>query len=311
MRVGNNAPVHTPERATTWRLAHGQRLSLEAPLILGILNLTPDSFSDGGEYPTVEAGVSAAARMVEAGAHMLDLGGESTRPGATSVADNEQIARVIPVLEAIRRSGGPARDIPISIDTTRASVALAALNAGADAVNDISAGLDDQGMLGLVAQRGAGMILMHRLRPPARDSYSDQYDSPPEYADVVQDVAAHLGARIWAGVEAGIDPESIAVDPGLGFGKSVEQNLALIARTGELVALGRPIVSAASRKSFVGRISLGGLSDPQARLAGSLAASVAHCLAGASIFRVHDVAEQAEALRIAEAVRRAGRPLET
>ncbi len=278
---------------------------------MAILNLTPDSFSDGGSYPTVETAVAAAARAVADGAHILDLGGESTRPGAASVAEAEQIARVVPVIRAIRAAGRALGEIPISIDTTRAAVASAAVDAGADAVNDTSGATDDANMLKLVAERGAGIVLMHRLRAPARDSYSDAYSQAPQYRDVVLEVRAFLAGRIEAAEAAGIAPESIVIDPGLGFGKSVEQNLELIARTGELLALGPPVLSGASRKSFVGRVSFGAASEPRARLAGSLAISVAHFLAGASIFRVHDIAEQAQALRAAEAVRRAARPLQS
>lgn len=284
---------------------------LDSPCVMAILNLTPDSFSDGGSYPTVEAAVAAAARAVADGAHILDLGGESTRPGAASVAEAEQMARVVPVIHAIRRAGGALAEIPISVDTTRSSVAAAGLDAGADAVNDTSGAMDDEAMLRLVAERGAGIVLMHRLRAPAGDSYSDAYAQAPQYGDVVGEVREFLAGRIAAAEAAGIDPGSVVIDPGLGFGKGVEQNLELISRTGELLSLGRPVLSGASRKSFVGRVSHGGTSEPRARLAGSLAVSVAHFLAGASIFRVHNIVEQAQALRAADAVRRAARPLQS
>jgi dihydropteroate synthase len=230
------------------------------------------------------------------------------------VPEAEQIARVVPIVTAIRRAGPGVpglAGIPISIDTTRAAVARAALDAGADAVNDVSAATDDPAMLALVAEYGAGIILMHRLRKPGADSYSDAYASPPVYGDVVREIRDSLGARIDAARAAGIGSDSIVVDPGLGFGKTVEQNLELVARTGELLALGRPVVSGASRKSFVGRVTVGAASEPRSRLAGSLAISVVHRLAGASVFRVHDVAEQVSALRAAEAVRRAGWPMTT
>jgi dihydropteroate synthase len=278
---------------------------------MAILNLTPDSFSDGGRLPTVRDALIAAAKAVEDGAAMLDLGGESTRPGAVSVADDEQISRVVPVVRAIRSAGGALDGIPISVDTTRASVAVAALEAGADAVNDTSAGTDDPEMFAAVARTGAGIVLMHRARPPAEDSYSDRYLRPPRYVDVVDEVGMYLRGRLAAAASAGIAPESVVIDPGLGFGKSVEQNLELIGRTGELLRLGRPVVSGASRKSFVGRVSTGTTSQPRDRLAGSLAVTVAHRLAGASIFRVHDIAEQSAALRVAEAVQRAEKRVAT
>lgn len=295
----------------SWSLANGRRLTLDAPCVMAILNLTPDSFSDGGSLPTVESAVQAAARAVQDGASILDVGGESTRPGAGAVSESEQIARVVPVVAAIRRAGGALRTVPISIDTTLSGVAWAALDAGADAINDVSAGTDDPGMLALAAQRGAGIVLMHRLRAPAEDSYSDAYSRPPEYGDVVRDVREWLRGRMAAAGAAGISAGAVVIDPGLGFGKTVEQNLALIARTGELLILGPPVLSGASRKSFVGRVSVGVGSEPRLRMAGSVAMSVAHLLAGASIFRVHDVAEHAAALRAAAAVRRAGWPAAT
>jgi dihydropteroate synthase len=295
------------QSVATWLVARGRRIDCACPVVMAILNLTPDSFSDGGAYPTVADAVHAGARAVEAGAAILDLGGESTRPGAATVDTAEQIARVVPVVRAIRSAGGVLADAAISIDTTRAAVARAAIDAGADAINDVSAGMDDPEMLGLVAERGAGIVLMHRLRAPAADSYSDRYREPPFYEDVVSAVREHLMERVAAGTKAGVGVESIVIDPGLGFGKTVEQNLELVARTGELVSLGRPVVSGASRKSFVGRVSTGGDTEPWSRLAGSIAMSVAHRLAGASIFRVHDVAEQMAALRVAEAVRGSSR----
>lgn len=277
-----------------WRL--GQRLlDLARPRVIAILNLTPDSFYDGGSLGDVHAAVEAARAAVRDGADMLDVGGESTRPGADRVDPDEQIRRVVPAIRAIRATG--AGEVPISVDTTSAAVAEAALDAGADAVNDVSAGTDDPRMLPLVGSRGAGVILMHRLRPPGADSYSDRYAVEPEYGDVVSAVASFLRERDYAARRAGVAPESIVLDPGLGFGKSVDQNLELIARTGELLALGRPILSALSRKSFVGRISLGRDSTPGERLAGTLALSIRHALAGASLFRVHDVAPHVQAFR--------------
>jgi dihydropteroate synthase len=288
----------------SWSLAPGKQLALGSPRILAILNLTPDSFSDGGQLASIEAALAAARCAVEEGAAMLDIGGESTRPGARRIGAAGQIARTIPVIRAIRAAGGALAEIPISIDTTLAAVAAAALAAGADVVNDVSAGLEDPDMLALAAGRRAGVILMHRLRPPDADDYSDRYTSPPVYTDVVADVRRFLAARIDAAVAAGIAPEAIAIDPGLGFGKTVEQNLELIRRADELQALGRPLLSAASRKSFVGRAMGLDESTPADRLPGSIAISIAHYLAGVRLFRVHDVAAHAQALRTVGAVAR-------
>jgi dihydropteroate synthase len=207
------------------------------------------------------------------------------------------LARVIPAIATIRQRF----DIPISIDTTSAEVARAAVESGADVINDISAGTDDPGMLSLAAERRCGLILMHRLRRPRDESYSDQYREPPRYTDVVATVRDFLADRAAAATSAGIAREQIVIDPGLGFGKTVAQNLELIRRTPELLNLGFPVLSAVSRKSFVGKAS--GLQDsaPADRLPGSISLSVAHFIAGARLFRVHDVAALAQALRAAAA----------
>lgn len=261
---------------------------------MAIINVTPDSFYDGGQHLDPRAAADAAARFVEEGADVLDVGGESTRPGSVRVDEAEQIRRILPVIEAIR-----SRDdrTPITVDTTRVGVASRALDAGADAVNDVSAGEEDQEMLELVAGRGAGIILMHRLTTPDQDVFSDAYDAAPAYADVVADVTHYLRSRIEAARGVGMTPEQIVIDPGLGFGKSVEQNLELIRRTGELARL-RPVLSGLSRKSFVGRVALG-TSKASERLAATLGASVCHLASGASVFRVHDVAAHVSALSMA------------
>ena len=292
-------------RGATWTLSPSRSIALDRPRLIGILNLTPDSFSDGGSYPTPDHAVQAAAHMLEHGADAIDVGGESTRPGARAVPDAEQIARVTPFLRALRRSRGPVGRVPVTIDTTRAPVAAAALDAGADAINDISAGRDDPEMFALAAARRTGIVLMHRLRTPDRDAYSDRYARAPIQGDVLAEVGGFLRERTRAAVAAGVDPGGIVIDPGLGFGKSVEQNLELVRRTGELAALGRPVLSGASRKSFVGRVSLERDSTPAERLVGTLAISVAHLHAGARLFRVHDVREHAQALRTAWAILRA------
>jgi len=276
---------------------------LDRPRIMAILNATPDSFSDGGLHLDPDRAAEAGARFVGEGADVLDVGGESTRPGAARVAPEVQVERVVPVIEALR-ARRETRDVAITIDTTSARVASAALDAGADGVNDVSAGLEDEGLLDLVASRGAGIVLMHRLTTPERDSYSDEYAESPAYGDVVEVVRAFLRERIGAALGAGVAARSIAIDPGLGFGKSVKQNLELIRRTGELAGLGHPVVSGASRKSFVGRVSTGGGGSPPAsRVSGTVGASVCHMMSGARIFRVHDVGAHAGALRAAWAIR--------
>ncbi len=266
---------------------------------MAILNLTPDSFSDGGAYPTVDSAADAAELAAAAGADILDLGGESTRPGAARIPADEQVRRVIPALRAIRCRPGTLSTIPISIDTTLSQVAGAAIDAGANIINDVSAATEDPAILDLAARHRAGLILMHRLAPPGRDSYSDRYAEPPNYDDVVATVRAFLAERAALAQSRGVRRESIILDPGLGFGKTVEQNLELIRRTPELTALGYPVLSGISRKSFVGRAAGMQTSTPADRLAPSIALSVAHYFAGATIFRVHDVAPHIHALHAA------------
>lgn len=279
-----------------WRASNKRMVNLARPCIMAILNMTPDSFADGGLLATPAQAADAAEAAVKAGAAVLDIGGESTRPGSEPVSADLQMQRVVPAVLAVRsRVPGAV----ISVDTTSAEVAQAALQAGADAINDTTAGLDDPAMLPLAASTGAGLVLMHRPRPAPQDRYSDRYDRPPEYADVVAEVRAFLGQRAQAAQDAGVPADAIVLDPGLGFGKSVEQNLALIRGTPSLAALGYPVLSGLSRKSFVGRVSLGRDSQPGERLAGTLALSVVHLLHGARIFRVHDVAEHAQALNAA------------
>jgi len=282
--------------AAIWKAGPHRELSLDRPWLMGILNVTPDSFSDGGLFYKPARAVGRALRMINEGAAIIDVGGESTRPGAQRVGDSEQIDRTAPVIEELRRHA----DVIISIDTTRSTVAEAALEAGAHVINDVSAGREDGAMLPLAAARGCGIVLMHRLRPPPADSYSDRYDVAPAYGDVVHDVAGFLRERAEAAIAAGVEHDAIVLDPGLGFGKTVEQNFELIARTGELVELGYPVLSGASRKSFIGKAS--GVETPAQRLSGSIAVSVAHWLAGVRLFRVHDVAAHAQALAVARAI---------
>lgn len=292
----NNSP-----RAWTAGCGTAKSLAMDRPQVLAILNLTPDSFSDGGALPTIDSAVAAASRAIEDGASGLDVGGESTRPGSRAVSAEEQIRRTAPVIVAIRRRLGDG--LFISIDTTRSEVAATALDAGADAVNDVSAGRDDAAMLVLVAERKAGVVLMHRLMTPARDVYSTRYaeaDAPMYPRGVVSEVREFLAARVQCAMQAGVARERIVIDPGLGFGKTVAQNMELIEKMPELVALGFPVMSGLSRKSFVGHVSgVAAERPPSERLFGTVALSVVHFVRGARVFRVHDVKAHVEALRAA------------
>lgn len=266
------------------------------PLIMGILNVTPDSFSDGGRHAETSLAVQHGLRMVAEGADLIDIGGESTRPGALPVPAYEQERRVIPVIEGLRACL-PA-SIGISIDTTSAQVAAAALTAGADWINDTSAGRDDPAMLALAAERGVPIVLMHRQGQPA----SMQQD--PRYLDVVAEVRDFLAARIAAALSAGIRAERILTDPGIGFGKTLEHNLALLSGLGELVGLGHPLLLGASRKRFLSTIC--DEPDFAALMPATCATTTIGVLAGAKVLRVHDVAGNRQAAEVAWAVRRAG-----
>jgi dihydropteroate synthase len=256
---------------------------------MGIVNVTPDSFSDGGVHLRPEAAAAAAYRMVDEGAAIVDIGGESTRPGAEPVSAEDELRRVLPVLEAI---GG---ELPLSIDTAKAEVAQRALGLGALLVNDVTALRGDPAMAGAVAAAGSYVCLMHMLGEPR----TMQLD--PRYDDVVSEVKAFLEERLRFAVSEGIAEEQICLDPGIGFGKTVEQNFELIRRLDELVALGRPVVVGFSRKRSLGRL----LGDPDATtgpLSASIAAAITAYERGATILRVHDVREHVEALTAARAV---------
>jgi dihydropteroate synthase len=289
---------------TTWHLAHGSTLELSRPAVVGILNITPDSFADGGRHMDPAAACAAAARMAQAGAHMLDIGGESTRPGSQRVSPEEQLARILPVIKAIRNTPGVLSTLPLSVDTTHACVARPAIDAGANAINDVSGGTEDPFILNLAASTGAGLILMHRLREPGQDQYSDRYAAAPDYGNVVDAIGSCFESLlIPAARERGVGSSQIVIDPGLGFGKSVDDNLQLIRGTPSFMTrLQLPLMSALSRKSFVGRISLGRESTPEERLAGTLALSIEHLRFGARLFRVHDVPEHVQALAAAWAL---------
>lgn len=261
--------------------------------VMGILNVTPDSFSDGGRYARFDAALAHGQALVAEGADLIDVGGESSRPGAQAITRDEEHARVVPVIAALRRH----TDVPISVDTTKAAVADAALAAGADVVNDISAGRFDPGMLALVAARNATIVLMHMQGTPAT------MQAAPHYEDVVAEVEAFLADRIDAARAAGIARERIWIDPGLGFGKRTEHNFMLLAALGRLTGLGAPIVLGASRKRF---LAAADGNAPADRLAASLAAATLAAAAGAAIVRAHDVAETRRAVAIADGCRAHG-----
>ena len=271
-----------------WRFG-GRTLELDRPRILGILNVTPDSFSDGGRFLDAGDALRHAERMAAEGADLLDVGGESSRPGSEPVPAAEELRRILPVIR-----GAVDLGLPISVDTTKAEVARAALEAGATVVNDISA-LADPAMARVVAEAGAGVILMHMQGEPAT------MQADPRYNDVVGEVTGFLAGRRESARAAGIPAEAIVLDPGIGFGKRLEHNLALLAGLGALVELGSPVLIGASRKRFIGELT--GDSDPEAREAGSLAVVLAARERGASLFRVHDVAATRRALEVYEAVR--------
>jgi dihydropteroate synthase len=259
------------------------------PSVMGVVNVTPDSFSDGGVNVDPDDAAASARRMLDEGAAIVDIGGESTRPGSEGVTVDEELRRVVPVLE---RLGG---DVPVSIDTAKAEVARRALELGAELVNDVTALRGDPELAGVVAESGAYLCLMHMQGEPRTMQVAPAYD------DVVSEVASFLEERLRFAVESGIPEERICLDPGIGFGKTVEQNFELVARLDVLVRLGRPVVVGFSRKSSLGRV----LGDPEARtgpLSASLAAAVAAYERGATILRAHDVKEHVEALAVAKAI---------
>jgi dihydropteroate synthase len=263
---------------------------LPRPSVMAVVNVTPDSFSDGGRYLEPAAALARAAETIEEGASIVDVGGESTRPGSAGISLEEELRRLEPVLGGLAGAG-----LPFSIDTSKAGVARRALEAGAVLVNDVTALRGDPELAGVVADSGACLCLMHMLGEP-RSMQDD-----PRYDDVVADVAAFLEERLAAAVGAGVREERICLDPGIGFGKTVSHNLELISRLDEIVALGRPVLVGASRKRFVGRI----LGDAAALTGPTTASVVLAALAferGASIFRVHDVPEHLDALSAAQAV---------
>jgi dihydropteroate synthase len=259
---------------------------------MGVLNVTPDSFYDGGRRLAPEQAIADGVKMAAAGADIIDVGGESTRPGARPVSEEEELKRVLPVIHGLRR----AVSVPISIDTYKANVARAALDAGADIVNDISALRIDCAMAALVAKENVPVVLMHMQGTP------QTMQTDPRYSDLLREVKDFLWARVRFAEESGIAPEKIIVDPGIGFGKKIEHNLYLLNRLSELATLGYPLLVGASRKAFIGKILD---VTPDERMEGSLAAAVVAVLAGADIIRAHDVRETRRAMDVADAIRHA------
>ena len=259
-------------------------------LVMGVLNVTPDSFSDGGRFFDPGAAREAAERMCQEGAEIIDIGGESTRPGAGHVDVAEQIRRIMPVFKAI---GGRVGAL-LSVDTTRAAVAEAALDAGASIVNDISAGRDDGEMLGVVGKRRAGLVLMHMQGEPAT------MQANPQYQNVVEDVTRFLEQRMEAALAAGVHLERILLDPGIGFGKTLQHNLELLRELRRLRALGRPVVVGTSRKGFIGQLT--GEREPSRRMMGTAASVAWSVINGAAVVRVHDVGEMVQVVRVVQAI---------
>jgi len=267
-------------------LPHGRGLDLTgSTTVMGILNVTPDSFSDGGLHATPDRAVTHAIHMAEAGASILDIGGESTRPGALPVSEDEELSRVVPVLEALR----DRTDAVLSIDTSKARVARAALEAGAHMVNDVTALSGDEGMADVVADAGAGVVLMHMQGIP-RTMQQD-----PDYQDVVGEILGHLRAADARARGHGVAPERILIDPGIGFGKQLEHNLTLLRFLPVLRSLGRPLCLGASRKSFLGQVT--GVKTPRDRVPASLGIAALAVSMGVEVLRVHDVEETIQVVR--------------
>ncbi len=262
----------------------------ERTLVMGIVNVTPDSFSDGAMFASTEDAVAHGARLVDEGADLVDVGGESTRPGSDPIEVDEELLRVVPVIEGLVKA---RPDTPLSVDTRKPEVASAALHAGASVVNDIAGGRNSA-LLETVSRSGAGVVLMHMLGEPKT------MQDDPRYDDVVAEVHEFLRERIEAAVFAGIPEERICIDPGIGFGKTVDHNLALLRAVPALRMLGAAVMVGASRKGFIGTLT--GVEDPAARLEGSLAVAVLAAAHGADLVRVHDVGATVRALKVADAI---------
>ena len=261
-----------------------------SPRIMGILNVTPDSFSDGGRFNSAEAAIRHGIAMAEEGADIIDVGGESTRPGSSPVALDEEIWRVVPVIRELSRK----TEALVSVDTTKAAVAREAVTAGACIINDTSALADDPEMAGFAAESGCAVVLMHRRGKPSTMQAS------PSYGSLFEELLDELGERVDAAVRTGVSRERILVDPGIGFGKRIEDNLALHRHLPDLRNLGRPVVFGPSRKSFIGKITG---KDPGGRVFGTAASVAISAFLGADVLRVHDVAEMRDVVRVAAAIR--------
>ena len=281
-----------PTTMIIWRCRGREVVCGQKTLIMGILNVTPDSFSDGGKFLAVEKAVARGLEMVAEGADIIDIGGESTRPGAQPVPAAEEIERTVPVIKKLRGK----TDRLISIDTRKAEVARAAITAGADIINDVSA-LADPGMAAVAAETGAGLVLMHMRGTP------ETMQNDPRYGDVVAEVRNFLEERSAFAAAHGVAAEQIALDPGIGFGKTDEHNLALLNHIPVLAEAGRPVLIGASRKGFIGRV-LG--CGPDDRRAGSLAVAVFSIQRGAHVLRVHDVKESCDAAKLMDKLRAQG-----
>jgi dihydropteroate synthase len=276
--------------ATVWKIA-GQPIDLSRRgMIMGVLNVTPDSFSDGGEFFDVAKAVARGIQMAADGAQIVDVGGESTRPGAEAVSTEEELRRVVPVIEQLHNK----IDVFISVDTSKAEVAEAALAAGATIVNDVTGGRGDERMLPLIAKQNAALIIMHMQGNPRT------MQTEPHYVDVVSEVADFFRQQYERALECGIDLMAMAFDPGIGFGKTLPHNLELLANLQRLRIHDRPLVIGVSRKSFLGKLI--NSSDAPDRLAPTIALTALLCERGANVFRVHDVKENAAALRVVEAI---------
>ncbi|MGH7259711.1 MAG: dihydropteroate synthase [Nitrospiraceae bacterium] len=279
----------SPDQIPPLLMAHGRRLVLDRPLVMGVLNVTPDSFSDGGRYLEPDAAVKHVLEMVEEGADVIDIGAESSRPGAEPVPEEEELRRLIPVVREVCRRVA----VPVSVDTTKAAVARQAIEAGAAIINDISALQADPAMASVVADAGAGLVLMHRQGTPKT------MQQAPRYGDVVADVRGFLRERMQTAGRAGIAEDHILLDPGIGFGKNLSHNLALLCRLDELCSVGRPILIGVSRKSFIGEALDRRTGD---RLMGTAAAVAVAVLRGARMVRVHEVRAMRDVVRMVDAI---------
>jgi dihydropteroate synthase len=286
--------------ALALQLPSGRQISFDKPVVMGVLNVTPDSFSDGGRYADPDTAVAYALQMLIEGADLIDVGGESTRPGARRVDDRDQIGRVVPVIE---RLGRVAPEAVVSVDTTRAGVACAALDAGASIINDVSAGRDDEGMFALAAERGAPLILTHMRGDP------QTMQDDPRYEDVVGEVGAYLDERAGLAVAKGVPRDQVLIDPGIGFGKTTRHNLLLLAHLDRFVSMGMPVVLGTSRKRFLKELcspSDGHAPRPEDLAVATCATTALGVGAGVQVFRVHDVRQNRRAADVAWAIKHAG-----